>query len=480
MSLLNQPTFTHRKGRATLPGVLALLSTEDEVEWPYLQAHQAHVWHMFLVQLATIALERAGAEDVFRTEPEWREALATLVDDPSAWCVEEPDLSRPAFLQPPLPDGPRAFTKVFPTPDAMDVLSTAKNHDVKRFRVVGATDEHWLYALIAVQTSSGLLGRGNYGVTRMDGGYASRACVGFVHSLRAGERFREDVRRLLSRGLDDLLERGFRVDGPALLWTLPWGPGRESLPLDDLHPLFIEVCRRIRRKDGVWHGGTTDGERIGAKALKGDVGDPWLPIKPDGGALNVQATGFDYKLLVDLLSNDVRIAPFMGPTRDTRWLACAVLAGQQGGTNGFHQRMVEIPPRAASLLSDPEGRERVVERAAANREDADTARRRCLMPALLRLLDEEPKSGAGYRRYLRAFDLEVDDRFFDVLWPHMETDPETARKAWVRELRAIGTATLERAARSVPQRAGTSYKRRAAAASMFAGTFNKNFPRETP
>ncbi len=475
VDVLRDPLFTLNGEPLSLPGVMAWLSVGTGGRYDAMQPHQAYVWHMFVVQLAVIALDRSEAATLPTDESDWRELLAALTSDPSAWWVEQPDLSRPAFLQPPLPDGEAALTKEFPTPDALDVLSTAKNHDVKRFRAVSPRIEHWLYALVTLQTSSGLLGRGNYGVTRMNGGYASRACVAYYRSLGWAERFREDVHRILERGLDALDERGFDFDGPALLWTVPWGPGKEPLPLDSLHPSFIEVCRRIRCVSGVWKGGTTGSERIGAKALKGDVGDPWLPITQKGGALNVQAAGFDYKLLVELIAGRISMASYMGPTPESRWLVGSVLAGQQGGTNGFHTRSVPIPSKPASILAKPSSREKLVERATFNRSVADGVRRKCLLPALLRVFDEDLKSGSGFRPYLRAFDTEVDAVFFDVLWAGLMEPPEVARAAWLSHLRELGEDTLKRAAQSAPNRSGMAFKRRAIATSIFGGSFHKNF-----
>src|SRR5690606_39498139 len=47
-------------GTLSLPGVLAALSRDDIDSFPALRPHQAPLWHMFLVQLAALALHGKG------------------------------------------------------------------------------------------------------------------------------------------------------------------------------------------------------------------------------------------------------------------------------------------------------------------------------------------------------------------------------------------------------------------------------------
>ena len=60
------------------------------------------------------------------------------------------------------------------TPDALDILPTAKNHDVKSSRVASPDFDEWIFALISLQTMAGFYGRGNYGIARMNSGHGSR------------------------------------------------------------------------------------------------------------------------------------------------------------------------------------------------------------------------------------------------------------------------------------------------------------------
>src|SRR5690606_28027650 len=123
---------------------------------------------------------------------------------------------------------------------------TAKNHDVKIDRIDRPTVEHWIFALITLQTMQGFLGAGNYGIARMNGGFSSRPCVTYASGLSEAERFRRDVRILLEQR-DALIEDyGFAQRGElGLIWCKPWD-GTTSLAFDELDPFFIEICRRIR------------------------------------------------------------------------------------------------------------------------------------------------------------------------------------------------------------------------------------------
>ena len=104
------------------------------------------------------------AGPIDRSDPEW--------PDGEAWELVVDDWSKPALLQPPTVAATdrAAYKNRLPTPDALDMLVTAKNHDLKQERMVGASEQDWLFALVTLQTTEGFLGAGNYGVSRMNGG----------------------------------------------------------------------------------------------------------------------------------------------------------------------------------------------------------------------------------------------------------------------------------------------------------------------
>ena len=106
-SLLTEPLIRYRRAGdgstiyASLPELFVALAADEVRDYPALRPHQRHPWHAFLVQLAAIALHKAGRTTAFDTSDEWRDALLALTpDDPdgAAWCLVSPS-NRPALLQ---------------------------------------------------------------------------------------------------------------------------------------------------------------------------------------------------------------------------------------------------------------------------------------------------------------------------------------------------------------------------------------------
>ena len=255
--LLSEPLLTvdGPDGRASLslPQVLARLGRGEDVEFPRLRPHQHHAWHALLVQLAALAAHRRGGRDVDLDEETWRRALLDLADEAgsTAWHLVVEDPALPAFLQTPAPEKTLApYGKTFPTPDSLDVLVTTKNHDYKSPKMTSAAPEHWCYALASVQTMDGYIGRGNYGIARMNGGLSNRPCLTMTPGLGWAERFHRDVHTWLDARPDLVGEvYGYREHGGhELLWLLAWdGEKTFKLPVRECDPFFIEVCRRAHR-----------------------------------------------------------------------------------------------------------------------------------------------------------------------------------------------------------------------------------------
>jgi CRISPR system Cascade subunit CasA len=482
IDLITTQLFSTTLGSMTLPGLLAALSTTDDIEYTALQAHQAHLWHAFLVQLATIALTQNGQTDLVTSESEWSTLLLELHDDESTWWLEQSDPNRPAFFQPPAPNGLAAFNKSWSTPDEMGLLATAKNHDVKRTRIRSPRHEHWIYALICVQTGSGFLGSGNYGNYRMNGGYASRPVVGFYQDQRWPLRFREDVRRIaawVSRDEDSLGS----IDGATLLWTEPW-PDNKQADVDELHPLCIEVARRIRCVDGEFRGTTSKAERTNGKVLNGNVGDPWIPISPakksdqSGSALNLSRQGFTYPIFVDLLSKRLRLPDYMQPQgRGAYVLIAEALAGEQGQTAGFHRRTLRVPARVGWWMQREESTttDTLDKRCKRFVELATLARRNVLLPALLELYDEDPRQDGAHRKYIAHFTDAVDDAIFDALFDVEEPiSDDAALDPWRRILTTLAESVLHAALDSAPKLSSRSWTQRSTVTGKFHGLKNKH------
>ena len=160
----------------SLPSLYALLAQDRVVDFPALRPHQRHAWHAFLAQLATVALDRNGYENYPESAIQWESLLRGLTPEYEAaepWCLVVDDSRQPAFMQPPAPTGLADFRRFIETPDDLDVLVTSKNHDVKQSVALQGEAEDWVFALVDLQTMSGFLGAGNYGIARMNGGFSS-------------------------------------------------------------------------------------------------------------------------------------------------------------------------------------------------------------------------------------------------------------------------------------------------------------------
>jgi CRISPR system Cascade subunit CasA len=325
--------------RLSLPGVFAALVADRVESFPALRAHQAPAWHMFQSQLGAVAMHRAGLTEPPEDAAKWLEIIQALTKDEfpgdEPWQLVVADRSRPAFMQPPVPDG-ITLDSVGATPDALDMLITSKNHDIKQAVATSAGADDWIFAMVNLQTCEGYGGSGNYGVARMNGGSSSRALVGLAPmvaaaarstGIRVGTRLTRDVTQLVARraALLEGLQVGYPNEGGlALLWTLPWPQGAK-LSLAQLDPYFVEICRRIRlgRQGETLSAniGTSSASRINAEAFKGAIGDPWAPVHVlENKALTLGDEGeFDYKRIVELMFSGNWTPPMLatlGPGED--------------------------------------------------------------------------------------------------------------------------------------------------------------------
>ena len=173
-NLLSDPLIRVRlvDGTSTmlsLPEVYEALAADGVAAFSALRPHQRHAWHAFLAQLGVIAVQRAGEAAPPRTAGEWGALLRGLTpefSDDEPWQLLVDDPTQPAFMQCPAPNAVRPYRGRVTTPDDLDILVTAKNHDVKQAVALGCGLDDWIFALIDLQTMAGFLGAGNYGVAR--------------------------------------------------------------------------------------------------------------------------------------------------------------------------------------------------------------------------------------------------------------------------------------------------------------------------
>lgn len=458
---------------ATLSAVMARLCSGTLTGFQGLAAHQRHGLELFLYQAAAVALARSGEVAAATDDAAWRDLadagawsarLAALTPGcaDTAWSLVVDDLSRPAFLQPPIPAGCLdGYALAGRTPDEIDVLVTSKSHDVKAARAGAAEVRHWLFALLSVQTLQGYSGRGNFGIARMNGGFGSRPLLMVAPARDLPARFRRGVQAALAarrRALD--LDGGYyREDGLPLLWLEPWD-SEKGLPLADLDPLFVEVCRRLRLVRDA-EGGITawsrpsEGPRVAVpKTAAGDLGDAWTPVA-GGTALTVGPAGFDYRLMTRLLT----LGEFTLPAamdlppgyRGDVWLHAAVLVRGQGKTEGLHERWLPIPAAARrALRAGPEAETagQLGKAMVANAGAARTALRLALLAFLqgggdkLDFKDERP------REWLDRLEREVDGIYFPHLFARLaagEGDAAMGGAAWREALARITRDLFETA-----------------------------------
>ena len=483
-----------------LPELYAALLRDDVASFPALRPHQRHAWHAFLCQLGAIACLRAGLTTPPAEAAEWRAILRALTPDfpeDEPWhLVGPPEV--PAFLQPPVPGGRLDGFRPLATPDALDMLVTSKNHDLKGARLVHAAPDDWLFALVTLQTMEGFLGAGNYGVARMNGGFANRPGFSMAPDGGPGAHVARDMRRLLELREDVFDRYDYREDGLALLWLAPWD-GASSLSPDQLDPYFIEVCRRVRL---IETGGVISARVTGSKAPRvsfsaesaGDTGDPWTPLETTKGAskaLTVDARGFGYRRLSDIIAgNGFTLAPLqtIGPAevRDRPYvLVCRAMARGQGKTEGLHERRIRVPPKALKCCM-PEGAE-LLATVSQDRVKQAGEMGRILRRALMVLFQNgpdnfaprDPNSSDRADPFVTTFYRMVDPDFFDRLFAEVEVETEAEQMAlragWLAELKGRARSVLHSAEAGAPTSSVRRMRARVRAEAALDGGFHKAF-----
>lgn len=508
MNLLADPLLRVRTvdglRRLSLPELMGAMGRDEVVDLPGLQRHQEDAFHVLLSCLAAAVLERRRDPDAYDDDAVWQAGLRMLAGSAGdgAWTLAVADSTRPAFLQPPLSaEQGLQLRGLAATPDELDLLPTAKNHDVKQARATGAEPDTWVYALVSVQTMSGFYGRGNHGISRMNGGFGNRSIVELERDPRPGPRWRDAVSRLREHRRQLLAEPyGYRDDGLALVWTAPW-KGDTGLPLAGLDPSYVEICRRIRLQEGPAGlralSVPTGAPRIAAAELHGVVGDAWLPVDlravgthGDGEkALTAQGLGADV-LRQLIFAEGFRLSPLQRPGRGWHgdaWFCASVLVRGQGTTEGFHERRIRIPPPAQPrVFGPPERRDPLAALARTGVEYAGLMQNRVLKPAILAYLsaalsDEHGRdrdaAQAWLRRFTERFETLWSDRFFPWLWAAPETaDPATPLTSWAKTLRDLALGVLGDVEQALPTHVGRRYRARVAAERRFHTALVRNFP----
>lgn len=454
LDLLREKLIQTDAGWHSLPELLAAMARGEVQVFPALRPHQRPAWHMFLVQLSVMALDAAGRRELPQGDEEWRAALRALTpefpqDEP--WHLIGADRNLPAFLQPADP-GRLKWSEVA-TPDALDMLITSRNHDVKREIARQAAPQDWIFALVSLQTMEGFGGAGNYGAARMNGGSSSRVLLGLAPA-RAGAA-ELDPSAWWARDVSRLLAGRQGISGKALIWLEPWPEGR-TLQLPALNSLFIEICRRIRlvrSEDRITaERSTSKAARIDGREAKGNTGDPWAPLHiSEGKSLTLGDQDWSHELLVRLLFSDKPewVAPPLAlrhaaEAAEPMALVAEAFARGNSKTDGFKSRIVPVPMAMLRKLFGTKPTE-VAKDVLADIASIDQALRNGLATVAAGG-DRTKVAKPHYARSRAARDAlrrQADELFFPELWKRMEVTHDDD----IAPLRLDFLETLSRLAR---------------------------------
>lgn len=490
--------------RVSLPLLLGLLCDGQVDGYTGLRAHQTAPWHVFLVQLAASILARRPQEQPSCDPVFWRDGLRGLAEgQASAWHLIEDDVTQPAFLQHPWTSweadaesfkaqqkgGAWVFDWKAQTPDKLDVLVTAKNHDVKGSRIPPTDIEGWLYALMVSQTTNGVLGSGNYGICRMNSGTGSRAIVSWVSSAHPSRRFLEELAIVRNLRTSTIRRHGYCERGVVLTWLQKWDRRSHQYMPQDLEPWHIEACRPVRlriRPDGTVAAlsATSDGRQIGPKSLdNGDVGDPWTPInvadkKKGRSALTVPGSGFTPKLVTELLfEQGFELTGLQKPRPGTEpgWLLASVLVRGQGTTEGFHRLELMVPAKARLTLVKPDEREqlaRLAQDLLAEAKEASEGLRTALTIFVEGGGEKRDSERDAVKRWvgvvMMRFGQMWEQHYFPALWRGAGEARDVVQRDWQERLVQMTQVLLEDALSRLP---GTASRRWRAAAQARAALF---------
>jgi CRISPR system Cascade subunit CasA len=489
----------------SLPELYAALVRDEVTDFPALRPHQRHVWHAFLVQVGALAMHRGGATAPPDTAESWRALLSILTpgsEQVGAWALVAP-MGQAALLQPPDPGADVSKAKIVESPDSLDMLVTSRNHDVKRGVMRSARPEHWLYALVSLQTQEGVFGRDNYGISRMNGGFSSRPGFAMIPSGGVGRRVVRDLACLLKlRG--EMLKSGTHFKssgGVGLLWLLPWD-GTTSLSMKGLDPFYVEICRRARlrvtgaaRLEAMCWGSKM--ARIESGSLRGVTGDPWAPVVRDEKgtkALTCEPATISYRRLTPLLfprfgdPMAAQRAPLQHifSTDDPSGLSLSVtgLVRGQGATEGLHTRRIAVSNTRRTFMAETPT-DAIAALAHERVQLAGEFVRTVFYPSALTVFTAAPSEGERERdddtakkrsgSWCLKLESAIDDDFFERLDDEAGAptpdDASMLRREWLNDIGARGRTLLSELIRSAPDAAMRHYRVRVRATDRYTSAF---------
>ncbi len=415
---------------------------------------------------------------VERSSQAWREGLLALSSGcAEAWCLVVPDMSKPAFMQPPIPEGDASvLKKVHYFPDEVDIVSVSRSHAVKSARMRNPRPAHWAVALVTLQTSANYGCPGSHGVARMNKGSGNRPGLTAGRLPDSWARFHRDLRLLLEVRADVVDDHGFsRRGGRRLVWLEPWD-GEKALSIASLDPFFVEVCRRVRLvrigSSVVLRAVGTKTQRIAGKELQGNIGDVWTPIrKKDGAALTGSRPPLSYRKLHGiLLSGEWLRNPALEVRTedgDAPMLLGQVLLLGNCKPDGYYERVVPIPSAVRPLFGKPDGVQRIGHRSETWLSIVDAVQKK-LRWAIQALLGNAASAGS-LRGFVASHDAMVDREYFQRLFASMSMPAEQADQNFAKFCVEAARRELGRAIDRLPLPSARRYRVIAEAESRLEG-----------
>ena len=467
-NVLTDPLFRIQQGRqhqvVGLTEILAMSGRAESFSLTALRTHQQHPWHTFLCQLAAMALAGSEHHSMPTDSDSWLQLIRQLTPDhawPTAWNLFEDDITKPAFLQPPAPHANSIsdYRYSFTTPDEADVIKPASNHEVKRLIATDAEPDDWILALISLQTSTGFDAPRTYGTSRMNGGLGNRPCVALVPASQPYSAVRRDVHAILeaSKTRPSLLPTNDQLI--TLLWIPTWDGSKGSgIPLSDLHPLFIEICRRIRlQADTEGHikviRGTTTERRVTDSGEKGFLTDPWSPMDIANSTTHTPGQhGTTCRQLAEFLTTPEKWKPplLLQPTKaelantdQPMSVMMRNITRGQGKTAGYHERTYVLGPATLeSLFTEPPAAH-AVETVVARTKAIQAVRRNLLNALQMGQYRAEAKVQDYKNSSSQARALPWTNQFEELIWSSFFQYLELELAAPDQERSAIRTTWIQ-------------------------------------
>lgn len=492
-----------------LPDLLSALCSGQIDAYTGLRPHQCDPWHVFLVQIAASIRARTPNAQLPADAAYWRDGLLDLADgEATAWSLIVDDVRRPAFLQHPWKSwtaeaadygvlssrGKETHDLKAATPDELDILVTSKNHDVKIARIGADAAESWLYALLLLQTTSGVLGAGNYGIVRMNSGTGSRCVISMTRSLHPSQRFVDELQAIQQLRATVCEKYQYVQRGIVLSWLTCWDRNTHQHQLRQLEPWFVEAARPIRLRSGADGaifalGANSKARQLGPKTVEnGDVGDPWTPLnvedkKKGQSALTLSSEGFSPRRLTDLLfEQGFKLTDLQRPTSgpEPGWFVASCLVRGQGTTKGFHRIELPIPPKARMALFNRQSRDTLAHLAQHLLSDAKDVQR-ALETALTVLVEGGPDKAdfdrdavKGWVERMRSdFKRRWEAGYFEALWRGADEAHTRLRSDWQQDLVNRAQLLLDAAAMRYPSPSNRYWRATMQAQSALRGMLHK-------